>query len=338
MTRVLVTGAGGPAAVCFMNAVARGAPDVVVHAADADPNAGGLYLVPEHQRWIVPMAREFEFLSEMLEICRTQSIDLLVPTVDDELLRLAAAVGLFRNIGTEVLVSPVPALKLCLDRWHLIQRMRSEVAVPWTTLLEESTRPDELTFPLFAKPRRGSGSRGTRQLNAPHDLEGLPRDGSYLLQQLLPGAEYSVDVCLRRDKTLVAAVPRERLKINSGVTVASQTLVDPQLQRAAECAARAAGVRHTANVQFKRDALGTPRLLEINPRFPGCMSLTVAAGVNMPVLCLREALGQVPPDCDGTFNELVMTRTFAEVFVAPEALGHVHATAPSATQWLERRF
>ena len=55
------------------------------------------------------------------------------------------------------------------------------------------------------------------------------------------------------------------------------------------------GLRYTANIQFRRDASGTPTLLEVNARFPGTMPLTVRSGVNMPLLSLRDVLGHPSP-------------------------------------------
>ncbi len=51
-TRVLVTGAGGPAAIGFLTLAERA--DVDFYAADTDPVASGLYLVPAERRVMLP--------------------------------------------------------------------------------------------------------------------------------------------------------------------------------------------------------------------------------------------------------------------------------------------
>src|SRR5262249_28902934 len=59
-----------------------------------------------------------------------------------------------------------------------------------------------------------------------------------------------------------------------------------------------------ANVQFRDDRQGVPRLMEVNPRIPGTIGLTVAAGVNMPYLAVKlaldEPLGAVAAAREGT--------------------------------------
>ena len=62
-------------------------------------------------------------------------------------------------------------------------------------------------------------------VDAPDELT-VPFDDSYILQELLPGEEISVDVLARRDGAVVAAVPRLRLKVDSGIAVAGETIHD----------------------------------------------------------------------------------------------------------------
>ena len=77
---------------------------------------------------------------------------------------------------------------------------------------------------------------------------------------------------------------------------------------------QAIGLTTVANVQVKQDASGEPALLEVNPRFPGTMPLTVAAGIDMPKLAIGEALGTPVPDGPLPFRDLAMVRYFEERF------------------------
>ena len=54
--RILITGAGGPAAVSFTRAVEG--QDLEIFAVDIDPNAAGLYLVDHAHRALVPLMME----------------------------------------------------------------------------------------------------------------------------------------------------------------------------------------------------------------------------------------------------------------------------------------
>src|SRR5262249_12843086 len=102
-----------------------------------------------------------------------------------------------------------------------------------------------------------------------------------------------------------------------GIAVTARTLHDAQLEDLARRVARRIGLRYTANIQFRRNARGTPTLLEVNARFPGTMPLTLHAGVNMPVLSLRDVLGWPPPDGPMPLRDVAVVRYGTEQFVAP---------------------
>jgi carbamoyl-phosphate synthase large subunit len=147
-------------------------------------------------------------------------------------------------------------------------------------------------------------------------LEVLERDGTLLVQEHLPGPEYSLDTLARADGQVVAVVPRERLKVDSGIAVTGRTLHDEALESYAREVATLIGLTTVANVQVKVDAGGEPALLEVNARFPGTMPLTIGAGIDMPRLAIGEALGTPIPDGPLPFEDIAMVRFFQERFFA----------------------
>ena len=310
--RVLITGAGGPAAVSFIRAVE--AEDLEIFAVDIDPNAAGLYLIDHAHRALVPRGDADDFTDVILAMCAERSIDVLVPTVDSEMLPLIRCSAAFESAGTTILSPSESTLSMCLDKWTVIQACRGAVALPRTTLLDSALEPDDWEWPTIVKPRHGSGARGVAVLDRPADLGSLVRDGSMILQELLPGVEHSIDVLAYRDGRVAAAVPRTRLKVDSGIAVAGCTEPSAALETYARSVAAAIGLSSVANVQVKQDRDGQPRLLEVNPRFPGSMPLTVAAGVNMPLLALADALGRDVPFAV-PFRALAMVRTWQETFM-----------------------
>ncbi|HEY4991968.1 MAG TPA: ATP-grasp domain-containing protein, partial [Nakamurella sp.] len=69
-----------------------------------------------------------------------------------------------------------------------------------------------------------------------------------------------------------------------------------------------------ANVQLRRDRVGRAALLEVNPRFPGAMPLTIAAGIDMPSLTLDAVLGRPVPE-SLEFREIAVVRYLEDVFL-----------------------
>ena len=79
--RVLVTGAGGPAAVSVIKSL-RHDPTVQLLAADMDAWAAGLYLLPPDARTLIPAGLDPGFASAVLARCAALGVNVLIPTVD----------------------------------------------------------------------------------------------------------------------------------------------------------------------------------------------------------------------------------------------------------------
>ena len=314
LPRVLVTGAGGPSGVSILQAMAQ-AP-VTMLAADIDPYGAGLYLVDAPQRAILPRGEDPRFVDALLELCERESVDVVVPTVDTELLPLAQARARYADAGVRLVLASEPTLAVCLDKWLLAERCRDHVRVPATVVVDHAFAPAGCALPAIVKPRSGSGSRGIHLLERREELDALPRDGTLLVQEHLPGTEYSLDVLARVDGHVAGVVPRARLKVDSGIAVTGRTLHDDRLDAFAREVAALIGLTTVANVQVKEDADGVPALLEVNPRFPGTMPLTVASGIDMPRLAIAEALGAAIPDGPMPFDDIAMVRFFQERFFA----------------------
>jgi carbamoyl-phosphate synthase large subunit len=284
--------------------------------------ASGLYLVPAERRRILEPGLSPDFVDGIRRICADDSIDVVISTVDVELPPLAARRD---ELGAVLAAPSVATLAVTLDKWELAQRCAPLLRVPVTRLLNADGIALRWTFPVIVKPRRGAGSRGVRLVADRAALTAMEPDEALIIQEHLPGDEFSVDVFAGADGGVVAAVPRTRTRVDSGVSIAGQTVHDEGLEQTAAAVARAIGLRGVANVQLRRDSEGVPALLEVNPRFPGALPLTIAAGVDMPSLALDLALGvEIPPSID--FIEIANVRFLEDIFVPPsEILQSQHA-------------
>ncbi|MFM9878033.1 MAG: ATP-grasp domain-containing protein [Rhodoglobus sp.] len=310
MTRVLVTGAGGPAGVAVIRSLLRRA-DLEVFAADMDGWASGLYLVPADRRRVVHPAVAEGFVDGVRELVASDGIDIVVATVDAELRPLASRRA---ELGAVLAAPSLDTLETCLDKWMLAQRCEGRVRVPTTALLTAESIARDWDFPVIVKPRSGAGSRGVRLVSNRQELVAIGADESLIVQENLPGEEFSVDVFAAPDGHVVAAVPRSRARVDSGVSIAGYTVHSSELESTAAAVAEAIGLVGVANVQLRYDTAGVAALLEVNPRFPGALPLTIAAGVDMPSLAIDLALGlPLPEHLD--FRELANVRYLEDVFL-----------------------
>lgn len=309
---VMVTGAGGPAAVAVMKSL-RHDPDVRLIAADMDPWAAGLYLVEPGARTLLPAGDAPDFAEAVLDRCLAMDASIVIPTVEAELELLAAVRESFAVAGISLLLAPEAALRLTLDKLALVRRCAGVVRVPKTECFDASFDAASWAYPVIVQPRAGSGSRDISLVRSARALAAMRRSADFIVQEYLPGQEYSIDVLADRDRHVIAAVPRVRAKVDSGVSVAGRTLRDRELEGFGRAVSEAVGLTYIANVQCRRDSCGRPALLEVNPRAPGALPLTVASGVDMPRLALDALRGRSVPMHLG-FDELAMVRFLEERF------------------------
>jgi carbamoyl-phosphate synthase large subunit len=306
----------------------RGDPAIELLAADMDPWAAGLYLVPSPDRLVVPAGSAAGFAKTMLDICASRQVDVLLPTVDAELEPLAAARDDFSAGGTELLLASAATLSVTLDKLALARHCAAAVLVPRTELFSPRFDPGSWAYPVIVKPRRGSGSRGVRRIDSAAALGAVGRSDDLIVQEFLPGTEYSIDVLADAAGHVVASVPRIRIRVDSGVSVAGRTVRDPELERFGSEVASAIGLTFVANVQCKRDRGDRPALLEVNPRIPGTLGLTIASGVDMPRLALDSLRGRPLPAQIG-FREMAVVRFLDErILKIPETVPSLWARVP----------
>lgn len=124
---LLITGAGGPAAVCTYKSLSKEIKNI--HMADMDSLSAGLYLVKPENRHIIPAAKDPNFVNRILQLCINQKIDILIPTVDFELLQLANAKALFNNHNIKILVTDAKVLVNIMNKHALLSKVDSTVNV-----------------------------------------------------------------------------------------------------------------------------------------------------------------------------------------------------------------
>jgi carbamoyl-phosphate synthase large subunit len=212
------------------------------------------------------------------------------------------------------MLPPAGALDLSLDKLALARACATVVRVPRTDCLAAETDPDSWEYPVVVKPRTGSGSRDISVVMSAAELKAVEPSADFIIQEYLPGEEYSIDMLADADGRVVASVPRVRARVDSGVSVAGRTLHDRELEQLGSDVVTAIGLPFIANVQVRRDHDDQPALLEVNPRAPGSLPLTVASGVDMPRLALDALRGRALPE-HAEFCEKAMVRFLEERFM-----------------------
>ncbi len=267
--RILITGANGPAGRALGAQLASS--DFTVIGADMDSTANEYYAAIEK----VPAASDPSMIGRLAEIIREHHIDVLIPTVSDELPAVAAAGA--ELAGCTVMIGSPEAVSTAHDKWLTMQVLAAAgVPVPRSALPSSFENLDAafeaLGRPLIVKPRVARGGRGVGVVGNHSDLDFSALDDSWVLQEFASGEEFAPMVFNGNGENDLAVVVR-KTELKQGVVgnavsterVAADEAVD--VQRIALAAVRAVGLEYQADLDIRRLANGQPVVLEINARF-----------------------------------------------------------------------
>lgn len=277
----------------------------------------------------VPLASAPGYVSALLDICAAEGVRLIVPTIDDELPILAGARPLFEAHGVQVAVSSRQTTEICNDKFATCEHLRRHgiaAARSWLPGTLDASTP----LPLFVKPRFGRGGIGAFAARTARERDFFTEYvDTPVLQELLAGREFTIDMLCDFEGRPVSVVPRERVVIRAGVIDRGRTVAEPALVDLGLACARALPFRGAVNLQC-RMAGSRPVIFEINARFSGGIPLTIAAGANFPRMLVALAAGQPVAPAVGCFiDNLWMTNYESSIFLDEETAATALAEAPA---------
>jgi carbamoyl-phosphate synthase large subunit len=230
----------------------------------------------------VPRVTADDYLDELLGICIENSVRLVVPTIDTELLILARAKKRFADKGIILAVSAEKFIGICRDK-----RLTSELFVSHSVKVPEPRDKYNPVFPMFAKPYDGSLSCNLHVINKAEDLtEDILNDPKLIFMELIDKnvfKEYTVDMYYGADNCVKGIVPRERIEIRAGEINKGRACKTWLVDYLKERMNKMEGVIGTICIQlFVNDDTHDVYAIEINPRFGGGYPLSYYAGANFP--------------------------------------------------------
>jgi len=278
-----------------------------VLATDAQPSlAPASYFVD--QCFKVPKVDHESYIDTLLAICEGEKVDLLIPLFEPEFFLLDARRSDLEKIGVLLLLSKREVLENCQDKWKTYNFFTSHgIKTPKTWI--EANLSRLITFPVFVKPRQGMGSRGAQRVDTDEQLEFiLKQNGELIIQEFIPGKEYTLDILADLDGKVLSVVPRERLEVRAGEVSKSRTVYRKDLIEQGKYIVEKLGAIGPVTVQCIDNGKDV-YWIEVNPRFGGGVPLAIRAGVDYPVLLYQMVKKQGIQPLIGQYNHnLTMLR------------------------------
>ncbi|HEV2769039.1 MAG TPA: ATP-grasp domain-containing protein [Solirubrobacteraceae bacterium] len=278
---VLLTGVGKR-----YDIVAAFARHTVTIAADPSPLAPAQYAA--HVRVAPPRIDDPAYVPFLAELVAEHGVGAVIPLTDLDIEVLARAPQL------PALVPPAEICRATFDKFAC-HELLLERGLPSPPTVLPGTAPD--AYPVMVKPRRGSGARSIHPAADREQMEFFVRyvDEPVMVQRLMKGPEFSIDVLGDPDGRCLNAIPRTMLESRGGESIKGQVIADPELVELGRRTAEALGVRGPCTVQAFRDREIGVGITDVNARFGGAFPAPMYAarsGQTYPELIVRMARGE----------------------------------------------
>ncbi len=278
------------------------------------------YLLP------YPSAGDQALLDQLQLIQQQENIDVLLPCLDAELPGLVRLLPALQQMGLKTFLPEAQQLRLRnKDRLPELADMAG-IACPEITPVTQAgffydCQEKGWSYPLVVKGIfYGAHVAHTAEEGA-DAFRKIAAEWGYpvLVQQYVKGEEYNLTAVGDGRGNLLGPVMMKKMAItDKGKAWAGISIDEPALLEASESLARAIRWRGPLEVEVMRDHQGHYQLIEINPRFPAWIYLSVGVERNLPYTLLQLAVGETPDAFASVKSGRLFLRYALETIIAIE--------------------
>jgi predicted ATP-grasp superfamily ATP-dependent carboligase len=303
--KVFIVGGEGGVALTVVQSLGRMGVSVVIGSIQRKPISSFSKYGKIHFQYPDPQEYPEEFLQCIVSKVEKEKYDVLLALGGKGMLLISEHRDRF-----------LPFVKIPLPDHEILQKANNKaetlkiaiehnIPCPKTYFIQDVEEVkkilDELTFPVILKPTEGSGSKGLEYIIKKENLIEIfektsQNFGETILQELIPpgGEAYGFEGLFNKNSEPRAIFVHQRLReypITGGPSTLRVGVKNEEIVELGTRLLKALGWYGIAMVEFKVDPRdNTPKLMEINPRFWGSLSLPVASGVDFPYLLCKMAL------------------------------------------------
>lgn len=270
----------------------------------------------------VPRIDDPTYIPKILEICRIEKIDAVTTCIDPEIILLAEHRKDFHAIGVEALTPYLETAQICYDKFKMYQylvanNIRTVLTFGDMASFEVALRNGEIKFPVFVKPREGSGSVGARKVaNMASLKEAMEQDPSLIIQEFMGDAvDMDADIYIDTISHKPVSLFSKR-KLETKIGGASKT-VSFKDEKLVEFVCNALNV-FKFNGPIDMDLWyrgGQYYLSEVNPRFGGAYLHAYGAGVDFVNLIDKNIRGIENAPCFGNYEDNIVMMMYDSVVI-----------------------
>ncbi len=257
-----------------------------------------------------PLIYDSGYIDFLLEYCLKNQISMVLSLFDIDLPILSKNKSKFVQNGITLVVSDFEFINVCNDKWNTCNfLLKNNILTPATFLnlldAKSALQESKIGFPLIVKPRWGMGSIGIFQADNMEELEILYEkslnlikssyltyesnqdiDNCVLIQKMLIGQEYGLDVFNDLAGNYLVSVPKKKLAMRAGETDIAEVIENKELSDLGKYIGQL--TNHIGNIDVDI-ILSNNKLyvIELNCRFGGQYPFSHLSGVDFPKAIIR---------------------------------------------------
>ena len=271
--------------------------------------------------YLVPLISDPDYIPVILDICKKEQIEAVTTLIDPEIMLLAKHREEFEKLGVLVLAPYEETAKLCFNKYELYRFLTEHQINTIRTYgtfeeFENAFRAGEITFPVFVKPREGSGSVGARKIETMELLRQVTEeDKSLIIQELMTGKDLDADVYVDTvSHKPVAMFSKRKLSTTIGGANKTISFKDETLFAFIKSVLSVMQFNGPLDMDFFYQN-GQYYLSEINPRFGGAYLHAYGAGVDFVKLIAENIKGNENKENIGDYEEDIIMMMYDSVVI-----------------------
>ena len=233
--------------------------------------------------------KDANYIDSLLEICLSNNVSIVIPTLDTELILLAKSKALFKANGINIIISDLKLIKIFRDK-ITTNTFFNSLKIRTPIIFNKAN----MKFPVFLKPLNGSNSKGIYKAENINEIKPSDLDSKNMM--ILENIEntiydeYTIDLYYDKNSILKCVVPRIRLKVVGGESNQGITKKNEVLDFVKDRFNFIEGAIGCLTLQVFSAKLNPLDIIgiEINPRFGGGFPFSLNAGANFPEFIIKE--------------------------------------------------
>ena len=277
-------------------------------ACDMSPTAPALYFAD--RRFIVPPVKDPAYVDEIIRISHMNQVDIIIPTIDPELLPLAMRMDeIVEKTGALVNLSSEWTVSICRDKIKTASFFQENGFI-----CPEIYEVDTVVFPAFIKPKHGSSSIDANKIATQEELDfyfhHIPDP---VIQGYIQGDEYTIDTFSDFISNPITIVPRKRLAVRSGEVLKGYIVKENRIiEQCKDLIIKLKLCGHNTIQCIKTES--DVYFIEVNARFGGGAPMSLWAGADSIMNLIRLRCGETLEYTEEWISDIYSSRFDDSIF------------------------